>query len=396
MSDPLVKMSGMTRKMSEAAVDVVRGQLGELFERDLHAKRVLSLTNATLGVLRAGALGVHAIGVGLAREMDLDPKHAIKQVDRLLSNKGIDPWSLFEQWVPFVLAQRTEAVVALDWTDFDADGQTTAMLHLVSSHGRATPLVWKTTLKSELKDRQTTIEDEVIGRFLELAPREVKVTLLADRGFADQELYAMLERLNCDYVIRMRGNIMVESEQGEKREAKDWTPKNGHGRRLLNARVTVRGRTPVPAVVCSRAAGMKDSWCLATSRADLRAGEVVKLYGRRFTIEEAFRDTKDPRFGMGLVQARVNSPERRDRLLLVAALAIALLTLLGAAGESLGFERWLKANTSKKRTYSLLRQGQLYYDLLPGMRSERSDLLFLRFAELLSAHEVFRLAFGII
>jgi hypothetical protein len=396
MSDPLIMMPLMTKKRSDEAVELVRAQLGELFDRDLHAKRVLSLGNATLGVLRAGALGVHAIGVGLAREMDLNPKHAVKQVDRLLSNKGIQPWELFAHWVPYVLAQRTEALVALDWTDFDAEGQTTLMLHLVSSHGRSTPLVWKSVWKDELKDRQTEVEDQVIARFLEIAPRETKVTLLADRGFADQKLYALLAQWNCDYVIRMRGNIAVESERGEIREARDWVPKNGHAVRLPNARVTVRGRTPVPAIVCVRKARMKDSWCLATSRADLRAGKVVQLYSRRFTIEESFRDTKDPRFGMGLVQARVNSLERRDRLLLVAALAIGLLTLLGGAGESLGFERWLKANTSKKRTYSLLRQGQLYYDLLPGMRSERADLLLLRFIELLHAQEVFRLAFGIL
>src|SRR3954470_1747030 len=165
----------------------------------------------------------------------------------------------------------------------------------------------------------------------------MKVTLLADHGFADRKLFAMLEDWGLDYVIRLRGNIAVESETGESRQAKEWTPKNGHGIRRPGARIT-NDRAQVPAVVCIRAARMKDSWCLETSRKDLRASEVVKLYGRRFTIEEAFRDAKDPRFGMGLVQARVNSPERRDRLLLVAALAIGLLTLLGAAGESLGFE----------------------------------------------------------
>jgi hypothetical protein len=363
----------MSAKMSEAAVELVRSELGELFEVDLHAKRVLSLTNATLGVLRAGALGVHAIGVGLAREMDLDPKHAVKQVDRLLSNRGIDPWELFKSWVPFVLAQRQEALVAIDWTEFDADDQTTAMLHLVSSHGRSTPLVWKTVRKSELKNRRAEIEDEVIARFLEIAPGEMKLTLLADRGFADRKLFAMLEEWGLDYVIRLRGNIVVENEAGESRPAKEWTPRNGHGIRLPGARIT-NDRAQVPAVVCIRAARMKDSWCLATSRKDLRAGEIVKLYGRRFTIEEAFRDAKDPRFGMGLVQARVNSPERRDRLLLVAALAIGLLTLLGAAGESLGFERWLKANTSKKRTYSLLRQANSITISSPGCeRSARTS-----------------------
>jgi len=277
----------MTTKLSDAAVDLVREQLGDLFLKDVHAKRVLSLTNATVGVLRAGALGVHAIGVGLAREMDLSPKHAIKQVDRLLSNDGIQPWDLFEHWVPFVLGTRSEALVALDWTDFDNDGQTTLMLHLVSSHGRSTPLVWKTVKKKELGKQQTRIETDVIARFLEIAPPGMKVTLLADRGFADQKLYSLLEEIGCDYVIRMRGNIAVENERGETRPVKEWVPKDGKSIRIPNARVTVQGRTPVPAVVCLRAPGMKDNWCLATSRADLRAGDVVQLYSRRFTIEEA-------------------------------------------------------------------------------------------------------------
>lgn len=78
---------------------------------------------------------------------------------------------------------------------------------------------------------------------------------------------------------------------------------------------------------------MQETWCLATSRAELTAADIVKLYGRRFTIEETFRDTKDIHFGMGLRATHIKSAARRDRLLLLAALAHALLTLLGAAGE---------------------------------------------------------------
>ncbi len=31
-----------------------------------------------------------------------------------------------------------------DWTEFDADNQSTIALYLVTKHGRATPLLWKT------------------------------------------------------------------------------------------------------------------------------------------------------------------------------------------------------------------------------------------------------------
>lgn len=110
---------------------------------------------------------------------------------------------------------------------------------------------------------------------------------------------------------------------------------------------------------------MKDSWCLATSRADWQASMVVKMYGRRFTIEETFRDTKDLHFGMGLKATHIKTPARRDRLLLLVAVAHAMLTLLGAAAEAAGLDRYLKANTVKRRTHSLYRQGRYWYSCLP-------------------------------
>ncbi len=46
----------------------------------------------------------------------------------------------------------------------------------------------------------------------------------------------------------------------------------------------------------------------------------------------------------------VSTPERRDRLWLLNAFAIALLTLLGAAGEALGYDRYLKTPPSDAPT----------------------------------------------
>ena len=123
---------------------------------------------------------------------------------------------------------------------------------------------------------------------------------------------------------------------------------------------------------------------------------MVTLYSGRFTLEERFRDVKDLRFGMGLSSFRIAETDRRDRLLLLSALACALLTLLGAAGESLGMERDLKANTSKKRTYSRFRQGCMYYQALPNMPESQLRPLIERFAQLVCEQLVFREAFGLI
>ena len=69
---------------------------------DYHALRVLSLGNALTGVVHAATLGVHAIGQGLAQAQGLEPRHAIKQVDRILSNSGIGKAEPLKQWVSIV------------------------------------------------------------------------------------------------------------------------------------------------------------------------------------------------------------------------------------------------------------------------------------------------------
>jgi hypothetical protein len=123
--------------------------------------------------------------------------------------------------------------------------------------------------------------------------------------------------------------------------------------------VTAKGQQ-VGAVDCVHAKGMKEPWCLATSQREATAATLVKHYARRWTIEPQFRDTKDLRFGMGLSATRIGEPMRRDRLLLVSAFATALLTLLGAVGESLGMDRLLKSNTSKSRIHSLFRKAACF------------------------------------
>jgi hypothetical protein len=369
--------------------------LQSLFAEDLHAKRVLSLAHATLGVLHGASLAVHSIGIAMAEARGINPKHAIKQVDRLLSNRGIDVWALFAHWVPFVLGDRKQIVVALDWTDHDHDDQTTIAINLITAHGRATPLIWKTVLKSKLADHRNAFEDEVIIRLREVLPEGVLVTILADRGFGDQKLYAMLEELGFKYVIRFRENIQVTSSDGETRPAAEWVPSNGRARMLTDAAVTA-DQAKVPAVVLVKAAGMKEAWCLATNYAGLGARYIIDLYARRFTIEENFRDTKDIRFGFGLSQTHISTPERRDRLLLVGALGQALITLLGAAGESLGMDRMLKANTVKHRTHSLFRQGLHYYRAIPAMPEHRLTLLMQKFGEMVKAQQLCVAIFGIL
>jgi hypothetical protein len=58
------------------------------------------------------------------------------------------------------------------------------------------------------------------------------------------------------------------------------------------------------------------------------------------------------------------TPGRYNGMLLVLTLAHLIATLLGAAGESIGLDRLLRANTVKTRAHSLFRRG---YEYLRGV-----------------------------
>src|SRR3954467_12850053 len=271
---------------------------------DTHAKRVDFLANAALGVMTGASLAVAMIGKSLAQARGLLTKHAVKQVDRLLSNPRIE--AVFASWAPEMVGPRKDIVVAMDWTDFDADGH--LALKLVTRHGRATPLIWLSVHKDELTDARNADEDAAVRRLAEVLPDDVKVTILA--GFADTKLFGFLDELGFDYVIRLKGNTKVSAADGPSRPAGEWVGQGGRARKLRDA---TEAQYPVGAVVCVQAKGMKEAWCLAASNAAAPSRQIIDLYSKRWSVEPSFRDTKDLRFGLGLASVRISDPQRRDR-----------------------------------------------------------------------------------
>ena len=119
----------------------------------------------------------------------------------------------------------------------------------------------------------------------------------------------------------------------------------------------------------------------------------MRIYSKRWTIEPSFRDCKDIRLGTGMLTARVSEPQRRDRLLLVSALATSVLTTIGEASERIGLDKSLKSNTSKKRTHSLIRQGAILFAMMLLSTGDRFLELIGSFNEIMGAHNYL---FGVI
>ncbi len=99
---------------------------------------------------------------------------------------------------------------------------------------------------------------------------------------------------------------------------------------------------------------------------------------------------------MGLSQTHIRMEARRDRLLMLLAIAQALLTLLGAASERSGLDAFLKVNTVKRRTHSFVRQGTYWYGCLATMRDDWFERLMTAFEQVLTGHAEMRQVLGAI
>jgi hypothetical protein len=163
-----------------------------------------------MGVLASESLFLHRIAEGLSDTRGTNKKHAAKQVDRLLSNKGISIWELSAQWVKYVIGNNKSIIVALDWSSFFDDEQSMLSLNIVTGKGLSTPLLWKSVDKKQLKHNRARFEDQLLSRLKDVLPDDVEVILLADRGFADQKFFRFLEEtLKFKYIIRIKSNTTI-------------------------------------------------------------------------------------------------------------------------------------------------------------------------------------------
>jgi hypothetical protein len=349
------------------------------YEKCLHAKQHLSIFMICVGVLWSDRLGVAAVGRGMASAYGLNRKHAIKQVDRHLSNAKLPLQKLFPGYIKMAVGSRVDLYVTLDWTEFDRDDHSTLSLGLLTRCRRATPLLWKTVKKSKLKGNQRRHERELLAQLRQYLPAHVKrVVIVADRGFGDVALYAHIEKLGFDFVIRFRENIYTRLDEWLW-PTSQLVYRNGRIRVIRDTSLTCKEVGPYTVVLVKRA-GMKDPWCLATNLREAEGTAIVKLYSRRFTCEESFRDLKDRRYGYGLRSTRIRNPLRRDRFLMLFAFVYLVLTLVGQCSERLGLDRTLRANTAETRTHSLFNQARA---LLGNIAAGIYEELAAQFRELL-------------
>jgi len=330
---------------------------------NFHHKTVLSISNATFGLLNSGKATISKIGYGYAKGNSKIIKHGVKQTDKLLSNKKFEIQISQKIISKLTTVNRNFIIIAIDWTYFYKDNQATITAKIITNHGRAIPLAWLTVYLDELKGNMFKYENSLLESVYNNLPKDAKVTILADRGFGSKDRLKQLKDIyNFDYVVRFKKNHYV-SFKGKDKKASQWLSSTYTSRKLKNAYIT-KDKLHVPLVAIIQDKGMKDYWCLACSNNSACIKTIKKYYAKRWSTETSYRDEKNYYFGFGLYKSRIKNKFRRDRLFAIIALAIIVLTIIGDISEKLKLNKHIKANTTKHRTHSLFTQGLIVFEML--------------------------------
>jgi hypothetical protein len=285
----------------------------------------------TLGILIASAMRNKRISLAnLGRQMTGKVKHQIKRAWRFCANDGVETSDAMRGVVDQLVKKRKKPLlIALDWVDIK--GYQTLLASAVLK-GRSIPLCWSSCMRNVYDGHRSrnAFEESLLLVLRTMIPRELKVILLADRGFGRTAMAEFCRNHGFSYLIRIQPNVMVKFK-GFDGKLLDYPVKKGIAKVLKDVAYRSDGAVTQNIVVHWRRNLPKkrdECWFLMTDLAGT-AQKLCQLYGRRMTIEQLFRDDKSKRNGWSLRDTQLTKPERLDRLLLIMAIAYLLLCGIG-------------------------------------------------------------------
>src|SRR5437868_14212428 len=161
----------------------------------------------TLSILIASAMRVERISLAnIGRSMLGTAKHQIKRCWRFVANDHVETADAMAGVLKRVLKKRKKKLlISFDWTDIR--GFQTLMAS-VAFKGRSIPVCWASCNRHVYDGHRSrnAFEESLLLTLRSMIPQQVKVILLADRGFGRTELARFCQKYGFSYVIRIQPN----------------------------------------------------------------------------------------------------------------------------------------------------------------------------------------------
>jgi len=333
------------------------------------AKTLSELVAAAMTLTRAC---LAELGRALSHQNGIATKHCIKRVDRFIGNQRIEPIEAMRGLVEWLARPRNKLLVSMDWVDLRNFKCLVLALRL---HGRAIPLLWAVYRYEDFYRSQNNIEYGLLRVLRTMIPESVQLVILADRGFGRTEMAKECQKLQFGYVIRIEPTVYIKGH-GFAGRLRDFPIRPGQ--RCILHNVLYRKYKPVRQhVAVIWQPGQLEPWYLMTNLDKLPVGKLSKVFGRRMTIEQYFRDLKSKRNGFGLRLTMIKDSDRLGRFLLILAVAYILLVAIGLhASKVFRPSQWCSNNRAGQCSFFTIGQAMLHRrmlalgSLLRGLRKE--------------------------
>lgn len=298
----------------------------------------------------------------------------IQKVDRLLGNGHLqgERESFYKLFIGKLISENSQPWIHIDWSCINPVTNLYVLRASLSMTGRSIVLYEACYPKS--KENNHSTHKVFLNTLKTLLPRSVKPVIVTDAGFR-APWFAHIIQLGWDYVGRLRNKNAVcmfntsewclSSTYFQQATAKPTYI--GHGLLTHEGKVPGnfvlykspgKGRKVLTLDKRGQRAGKKDKvhsksnkepWLLATSLQDaqIKPFLVVNIYRQRMRIEENIRDTKSPRYGLGLKNSLTRSPQRMNILLLIALIVTFAAWLAGLFIKSIGKAADFQAHSAK-------------------------------------------------
>lgn len=353
---------------------------------EIHASRLNTCWLAVQSLTEGARATVTSLGRGLSG--NAYDKHKIKRIDRLLSNSllHLERRHFYSALAHTLLKSLPKPIILIDWSPLCADQSWQLLRAAIPVGGRTLTLYEEVHPRSKLSNRK--IQHEFLSTLAALTPPHCRPIVVADSGFKTPFYRYVEQTLGWHWVgrIRSRDFICFDGVRSQWLGAKtlyeqattrpkdlghaDWVRSNPLASRLILIRQPRKRRRDLTyagnARQCKRshshANREREPWLLVCSSSleDFTARQVVCIYRSRMQIEEAFRDCKSARVGLGLSQHRSTCVNRRAVLCLLTTLAHFVLWCVGTAGKDTAQARRVRVNSSSKRApYSAISLGRL-------------------------------------
>ena len=250
----------------------------------------------------------------------------VQRFERVLKCRQLVPLEVLEPVARAVLSSLSQrgAEPLLILMDRSMINDQLNLLWISVGYGRrALPLGWVRVPHEGNSD--LALQQEILNWFKALLPEGVRAVIVADREFHSIRLAQWIkEELKLDYVLRIKAGTYIELD-GQSCQAGQFAVK-GESVRLPEVKVTRREQNEyLTNLTIHWAAGEDEAWILATN---LEMQESIRVYERRFWIEEMFSDHKSR--GLNLERTRITDPNRLERLVVAMTIAYLWIMEIGA------------------------------------------------------------------